>query len=95
MPRKPGGADADDREGAAVERDRAPDDRRIAGESPLPEVVAEDDDRVRVRRAVFLRQERAAEDRADAERVEEVAADELAEDALRDRRRCAGSSAPA
>ncbi len=80
---KPGWADADDGEGAAVERQRAAEDGRIAGESPLPEVVAEDDDRVRVWRAVFVRQERAAENRVDTERVEEVAADDLAEDAVR------------
>ena len=43
------------------ERDRLPDDRRVGGKAPLPEVVAEDDDGMRVGCPVLLREETAAE----------------------------------
>ena len=81
LPRKSGGRDTNHGERAPVERHGSADDRRIAREMPLPEVVAEDDDGVAVRRAVFFGQKPAAEGDAGAEDVEVVTRHELAEDA--------------
>ena len=83
LPRKAGVGDADDRERVAVERHDAAEDPGIAAEVPLPELVAEHDDGIRIRRAIFFRPERAAERRANAEHVEVVAGDDLAPHAHR------------
>lgn len=62
---------ADDREHLLVERDRAPDDRRIGLKPPPPERLA-DDGEMRVGGGVVARLERAAEGGRDAERFEQV-----------------------
>jgi hypothetical protein len=56
---------------AAVERNAAPDDRRITPEPPLPEAVR-DDDHGPGRGSVFGGEERAAPSRRDAQQFEEV-----------------------
>ena len=74
--------DADDGDAAPADLDLAPEDRRVAAEAALPEVVAEDDD-ARPVRAVLLLAEAAAERRGDAEDREDVAPDVSRADALR------------
>ena len=91
---------ADDRHRQAVERDVAVQHAGIAGEAPHPVVVAQHRDRLSARRAIVVRREGAADLRAHAEDVEEVAGHELAVHALglsageqRQRRREAGDHA--
>ena len=59
---------ADDEASAPIELDGAPDNRAVAAEPPLPQPMAEDD---MERRAVFARK-RTADERRNAEGVEEV-----------------------
>ena len=73
----------DNREGAAVERDRAADDRGIRGKRAAPETVGDHGDGVAIGDAFFVGAKGPAELRPDAEELEEVRGHELAEDANR------------
>jgi hypothetical protein len=53
----------------AIEPHRPADDLRIAGETALPEVVAQDSDRCRAAVAIFIGREQAASNRPNAEHV--------------------------
>ena len=79
---EPGGHDADDGPGAAVELYGAADDRGVGAESPLPQTVAEDDDGVALRHFILFRAEGAAEGRAHSQQVEVGLRDVLGGDAL-------------
>ena len=61
---------------------RFANDRGIGTEAPLPAAVAQDGDRMRVRRRIFLGQKFATEKRFHAEDVEVIAGDEITPDAL-------------
>ena len=76
------GGDPDDGERAAVHAHRAADDRRIAGEMPPPEIVAEHHDRRIAGRAPFRRRDHASDRGEDAEQREVVAGDRLDRDLL-------------
>ena len=82
VPLNSGVGDADDGERLAVEVNRLADDRRIGGKRSAPQRVADDGDRMLSRRHIVRGQQRAAELRADAKRLEVVADDELRDDAL-------------
>ena len=73
--------DADDREGAAVERKRFADNRRIRVETPLPETRADDDYAV-VAFASLALAEGAASDGVDTEKREQTWRHDGAGDAL-------------
>ena len=82
-PGESGRRDADDREDVAVEADLAADDVRLAAETCLPELVADDRHRMRARRLVVDAREQPSAGRLDAEHVEEVAGDDEAAHELR------------
>lgn len=63
--------DANHGEGASVELDAAADDVGVGGEAFLPESVAEDGDLI-VSGDLVIRREGAAEERGDAEGIEEI-----------------------
>ena len=63
----------------AVERDRPADQIWIATQSIPPQVVADHRHRMRARRAVFLRQKRAAQEGLYAEGLEVIPGHNLAE----------------
>src|SRR6185295_2628975 len=77
-----GGHHADDRSRGALYADLSVENVRIAAESPLPEAVTDDDDRVRRVRTAFGIGEHAAELRFDAVRGQPSWCHELTEDAL-------------
>jgi hypothetical protein len=77
-----GGHHADDGVGAPVGDHRAPEHRRVAGESALPERVAQHHHGVAAG-LVLVAAERAAEERADGESLEEAVGHELADHQLR------------
>ena len=79
---EPGGHDADDGPGAAIELHGASDDGGVGAEAPLPQTVAEDDDGVALRHFVLFRAEGSAEGRAHSQQVEVGLGDELRGDAL-------------
>ncbi len=67
------GGDPDDLVGMAVEANVPTDERRVAAESPAPEALAQDNDRVRPRREVILRRQEPSERRLTAKHREIVA----------------------
>ena len=77
------GGHADDGEAPAVERELFSDHVRIAAETPLPQAVADDGDRVCARRPVLVRQEGTAKRGADAEQIKVVARDNQTADEFR------------
>ena len=74
--------DADDGERLAVEVERLAEIAGIGGERSAPQRVADDGHRMLPRRHIVRRQQRAAELRADAERLEVIAGDELGDHAF-------------
>src|SRR5215475_1068244 len=74
-----GGRNADDGESVAVQNNRLAYQRRIAVETALPKTVAQDHDRMRAGRTVFLGQERPAQSRLDSQRVEVTPGNQRAE----------------
>ena len=75
--------DADDRVRPVVEADLLPQDVIAAAEAPGPEVVAENDHRMRVRDAVFVRDEEPPRRRPCPDDVEVVSRDERGKHPLR------------
>ena len=82
VPLKSGAATPTTVSGWPLRIDRLADDRRIGGKRSAPQRVADDGDRMLSRRHIVRRQQRAAELRADAKRLEVVADDELRDHAL-------------
>ena len=76
------GRDAHDRHRRAVDRHHLVQNGRVAGETPLPEPIAQYHHRMRARRPVVVVGERAAEHRLHPEDAKRVAGDELRVDAL-------------
>src|ERR671916_492447 len=72
--------DADDRVCQPVQVDGFPDHRRVRSEAPLPEAVAQYNDRMSARSLVFFGKEGAPEKRTHAQHVEIVAGHNLAPD---------------
>src|SRR5262249_5726760 len=66
----------------AVEADRRPNGFWIVREPPLPELIADDDDRVRIAADVFARVKAASHNRLYAERIEVIRRDDAARYAL-------------
>jgi hypothetical protein len=79
---EPGRQHSDHREGLAVQRHRPPDGSPIAAQAALPEAVADDRDRRRVR-AVVLGMHRAAQSRLNTKHVEDLRRDEGRGEAFR------------
>src|SRR5713226_1295366 len=76
------GHDADDCEGASIERYTLADDVQVCAEASLPAAVTQDCDRVRARRLVLFRQEATAKHRRHAEHIEIISRNNVAPDAL-------------
>src|SRR5262249_44278423 len=66
------GRNADDGESMAIQNNRLAYQRRIAFETAPPKTVAQDHDRMRAGRTVFLGQERPPQSRLNSERVEVI-----------------------
>src|SRR5262249_25495565 len=74
-PLEPRGHDADDRELIAIHGDLLPDDSSATAETTLPQTMAENDDRMRVRRLIIFGRDRASERRARAQHIKIIARD--------------------
>src|SRR5262249_54173852 len=72
------GRDADDGVRDVVEALRLADDRRIAFEARLPEVITDHDHRMRIAAHIFARFKAATEDRMDTNRVKIICGDDTA-----------------
>jgi hypothetical protein len=79
------GRHADDARRHAVDADDRADDRGVAAEVPLPELVAEDDQRFAAGELSFARREHAAEMRREPQSGEVVSADALVDEGGRPR----------
>ena len=67
--------DSDHGESASIQRDRGSDDVGVTTKF-LPKFVAKDGHRMTIRRGIFLRQKRAAENRFHFEQIEIIAGDD-------------------
>jgi hypothetical protein len=76
--REPFRRDADDGQGSAVDDQCAVQDAGVSTEARAPEVVAENDHRVRARNTIVLRTQQATKCRRDTERGEVLPGDEHA-----------------
>src|SRR5262249_54055529 len=81
---EPGRRDADDGEAAAVDDYTLAHQARVSAETLLETSVTNDRDRMRARRAIIFRRDKASERRLHAQHLEVIARDQIAPHALID-----------